>query len=58
MISPLRIFTSTIGPVFSTSSSTVVVMPVSSPRLLSLKYPMGTRLSLSPMAMRLFATMK
>ena len=37
LIRPPRILTSTMGPVLSTSSRTVVVMPVSSPKLWSLK---------------------
>ena len=37
LIRPPRMLTSTMGPVLSTSSRTVVVMPVSSPKLWSLK---------------------
>ena len=43
-MNPLSILTSTTGPIVSTTSSTVVVTPVISPRLLSLKYPIGDTL--------------
>lgn len=58
LIKPPSMLTRTMGAVVSTSSSTVVVTPVISPRLFSLKYPIGTLFSRLPMAIRLLAAMK
>ena len=58
VISPPRMFTSTIGTMFSIVLSTVVQTPESCPRLFELKNPMGTLFSLSAMEIRLSAAMK
>ena len=58
VIRPPRMFTNTMGTMFSILPTTVVQTPESCPRLLELKKPMGTRLSLSAMEMRRSAAMK
>ena len=55
---PLRMLTSTIGTMLSIVLTTVVQTPEISPRLLSLKKPIGTRFMRSAMAMRRSAAMK
>ena len=57
-ISPPIMSTSVMGTSISTFPRTVVQTPVTSPRLLSLKYPMGTPFRRFPILIRSFAAIK
>ena len=58
VISPPRMFTSTIGTMLSMLPTTVVHTPDNCPRLLSLKKPMGTLFSRFAIEMRRSAAIK